>query len=97
MALIDEKFMEEVGLGNMPPVEKQAFMEQATEELELRVGQEISAGLTSEQLNEFERIQNTDAVASWLDRNVPNFREVVLMVFLRFKNEVLASQQQILA
>ena len=37
MALIDERFMMEVGLGEMPAAEKQAFMEQATEELEVRV------------------------------------------------------------
>ena len=97
MALIDERFMAEVGLEEMPAAEKQAFMEQATEELEVRVGQQISQNLTSEQLQEFEQIQGTPAVAAWLDRNAPNFREVVMSVFTSFKQEVMAQRQQILA
>lgn len=97
MALIDERFMMEVGLGEMPAAEKQAFMEQATEELEVRVGQQISAGLTPEQLQEFEQIQDSAEVASWLDKNAPDFREVVGKVFMAFKQELIQNQQQILA
>lgn len=97
MALIDEEFMAEVGLAEMPPAEKQAFMEQATEELEVRVGQRISEELTPEQLDEFERLQDSALVASWLNQNAPNFREVVVQVFQNFKQEILAQRQQILA
>lgn len=97
MALIDEEFMTEVGLAEMPPAEKQAFMEQATEELEVRVGQRISEELTPEQLDEFEQIQDSAEVASWLNQNAPNFREIVVQVFQAFKQELLSQRQQILA
>lgn len=97
MALIDDKFMAEVGLADMPDAEKSAFIEHATEELEVRVGQRISAGLNSEQLTEFEQIEGSDAVASWLERNAPNFREVVAQVFQEFKQELMAERQEILA
>lgn len=97
MALIDEQFMTEVGLGEMPALERQAFMEQATEELEVRVGQRISANLTPEQMQEFEQIQEQSEVAAWLDRNAPNFREEVMQVLANFKQEILQSRQQFLA
>ncbi len=96
MALIDE-FMAEVGLGEMPAAEKQAFMEQATEELEVRVGRQISAGLSLEQMREFEQIEDSAEITRWLNQNVPNFREEVMNVLMNFKQELMQNRQQILA
>ena len=53
---IDEEFLNEVGLAEMPEDEKRAFMEHAEEELEVRVGQGIGDLLTEEQLDEFDWI-----------------------------------------
>ena len=97
MALIDEQFMAEVGLGEMPAAEKQAFMEQATEELEVRVGRQISAGLSMEQMREFEQIEDSAEITNWLNQNVPNFREEVMQVLMNFKQELMQNRQQILA
>ena len=44
MIRVDEDFMTEVGLTEMPAAEKQAFMDHAEEELEVRVGQKIQPG-----------------------------------------------------
>jgi DNA repair protein RadC len=97
MALIDEQFMAEVGLGEMPAAEKQAFMEQATEELEVRVGRQISAGLSLEQMREFEQIEDSAEITRWLNQNVPNFREEVMNVLMNFKQELMQNRRQILA
>ncbi len=56
MIRVDEEFMAEVGLAEMPAAEKQEFMNYAEEELEVRVGQQIGARMTDAQLDEFERI-----------------------------------------
>lgn len=97
MIRVDEDFMTEVGLAEMPTTEKQAFMNHAEEELEVRVGQKISAGLSAKQIDEFSRIQDDDAATlSWLERNVPNFREIVMQVFQAFKQELTAERQTIL-
>ncbi len=93
---IDEDFMNDVGLGEMPENEKQEFMKHAEEELEVRVGQKIGALLTDEQLDEFESIQDMDEAAAWLDQHAPNFREVVASVYANFKNELLSERQRIL-
>lgn len=93
---IDEEFMEEVGLGAMPAEEKQAFMQHAEEELEVRVGQEVGATLSDAQLAEFDQITDLTEATDWLDQNAPNFREIVTRVYEDFKRELLSERQSIL-
>lgn len=94
---IDETLLQEVGLDAMPAAEKQAFIEHAEEELEVRVGQKISAGLSDEQLAEFSGIKDPTAAASWLDQHVPDFRNTVLSVYQEFKDELARERQNILS
>lgn len=93
---VDEDFLEEVGLGEMPEDEKTAFMKHAREELEMRVGQSISSILTDAQLAEFDEIEDDEAAADWLQENAPNYRDIVLNVFKSFKREIIAEQAKIL-
>ena len=97
MIRVDEDFMAEVGLAEMPAAEKREFMDYAEEELEVRVGQQIGARMTDEQLNEFEQITDVSEAAAWLGRNVPDYREVVGGVFEAFKKELIAERAKILA
>ncbi len=94
---VDEQFMQEVGLGEMPEGEKQAFMEHAQEELEVRVGHHVGAELTDQQMLEFENIEDVNEAVNWLERNVPNYRTIVEQVYQGFKNELLAERQKILS
>lgn len=94
---VDEDFLDEVGLGDMPSEEKAAFIDHAEEELEVRVGQSISAQLSDVQMDEFEQIQDSELAARWLDQNVPDFREIVREVFEHFKQELRAERANILA
>lgn len=57
---IDEKFLDEVGLSDMPADKKQEFLTRTKSELEIRVGREISKGLTPEQIKEFEALSEGD-------------------------------------
>jgi len=93
---IDEEFMEEVGLGAMPEAEKRAFIQHAEEELEVRVGQGVGAELSDEQLVEFDQIQDVAEARAWLERNVPNFREIVAHIYNNFKQELIGERQKIL-
>ena len=60
MIRIDEKFLEEVGLTQMPAEKKAEFISQTQEELENRVGEKMSEGMTLNQLREFDGIMNND-------------------------------------
>lgn len=93
---IDDQFMEEVGLAEMPEDEKRAFMQHAEEELEVRVGQGIGVNLSDEQMQEFEQITDLDQAAIWLEQNAPDFRVVIARVYENFKQEILAERQNIL-
>jgi len=60
MIKIDEKFLDEVGLSSMPDNQKADFIAQTQEELENRVGEKMSEGMTVDQLREFDGIMNND-------------------------------------
>jgi len=69
MFQLDDKFLEEVGLGSMPDDQKEAFKTHMQEELEARVGAKMSEGLSADQISEFERIidGDPDTIQSVLD------------------------------
>lgn len=75
MFQLDDKFLEEVGLGALPDDQKQAFLQHIYEELELRVGSKLSEGMNEQQMGEFEAFvdQNEDAVSRWFDKYMPDY------------------------
>ena len=64
---LDEQFLQEMGLSAMPENQKQAFLDYVQEELEVRIGERISKGLTEVQLNEFDQITDPLEASKWLE------------------------------
>ena len=60
MFQLDDKFLADIGLNDLPDEQKQAFLQHIYEELELRVGTRLSDGLSDQQLEEFEKIIDRD-------------------------------------
>ena len=60
MIKVDDKFLEDVGLGSLSGDRKEAFIAHTQEELEMRVGEKMSETLTLTQLEEFDRLVNND-------------------------------------
>lgn len=126
---IDEKFLNEVGLSGMPEEKKREFLKRTKAELEVRVGREISKGLSPEQIKEFEALSEGDQrvikklvfemdsdfrddkvyqlilersgkekgdwdtlgeylSVRWIQKNRPDYREVVERVTEELKNEI---------
>lgn len=77
MFQLDDKFLKDVGMGDLPQEQKTAFLQHIYEELELRVGTKLADSLTDAQLAEFEGFVDKDGekVAKWLAENVPNYLE----------------------
>jgi hypothetical protein len=73
---LDDKFLQELGLDQLPEDQKQAFKEHIYSELELRVGTRLSDGLTEAQLTEFESFVDRDAekVQAWVAANVADYQ-----------------------
>jgi hypothetical protein len=76
MFQLDDKFLQELGLDQLPEDQKQAFKEHIYSELELRVGTRLSDGLTEAQLTEFESFvdRNDEKVLAWISANVPDYQ-----------------------
>ena len=133
----DDNFLSEVELSNLPEDQKQAFLDHAQEELELRVGTKMSEGLTEAQIEEFEGIMENDQQVirkvvselgmdfrtdpiykkvldkygvsegtweiiseylsiKWIQKNRPNYHEIVQSTIDELKNEIRSGQSQIL-
>lgn len=75
MFQLDDKFLKDLGLDQLPEAERQAFLAHIYSELELRVGVKLSEGLTDEQLDEFESFvdRKEDKVRAWIDAHMPDY------------------------
>lgn len=100
MFKLDDNFLKELGLGALPPAEKNKMLSHIYETLEMRVGVRLASGMTDAQLDEFESyINNNDesGALKWLETNFPNYKDVVAEELNKLKEEVKASAPQILA
>lgn len=75
MFQLDDKFLEDIGLNQLPEEQKKPFLQHIYDELELRVGTKLSDGMSDEQLTEFESIidHKNDVVEAWLSKYMPNY------------------------
>lgn len=75
MIQLDDTFLAEVGLSGLPAADKADLLNHVYEELELRVGNAISMGLSERQLEEFGAIVDHDypTITAWLDETAPDF------------------------
>ena len=91
----DENFLAEMGLSAMPEEQKQKFLDYVQEELEVRIGERISKGLTETQLNEFDMITDPEEAAKWLEKNRPDYREIVTRTIEEMKDEIRANRARL--
>lgn len=76
MFQLDDKFLEEIGLNELPEEQKKPFLQHIYDELELRVGTKLSEGMSDNQLSEFESIidRKDEIVVPWLAKFAPNYK-----------------------
>lgn len=100
MFKLDNQLLIELGLGSLPPEEKNRMLAHIYETLEMRVGMKLAEQMTDAQLDEFEGFidRNDEAGAlKWLETNFPNYKQVVADELEKLKTEIKASAPQILA
>lgn len=76
MFQLDDQFLNDVGLGNLPEEQKKPFLQHTYDQLEYKVGISLSEGMSDAQLEEFESIidRKEDVIVTWLQANVPNYQ-----------------------
>lgn len=93
----DDRFLQEMGLQAMPEGQKKSFLEYIQSELEIRIGIRISRGLTDAQLSEFDALTDQTAITRWLEKNRPDYRDVVSRTIEEMKSEIRANRDKLLA
>lgn len=91
MFQLDDNLLRELGLGSLPPAEKNKMLAHIYETLELRVGMKLAEQMTDAQLDEFEKFidANDEAGAlKWLETNFPNYKQVVADELEKLKVEI---------
>lgn len=100
MFKLDNTFLEELGLGALPPAEKNKMLAHIYETLEMRVGMKLAEQMSNEQLDEFESFINKQDEAGalkWLESNFPNYKQVVAEQLDILKAEISQVAPQIVA
>lgn len=97
---LDDNFLKELGLGELPADEKTKMLGHIYETLEMRVGMQLASGMTDAQLDEFESFinrQDEEGALKWLETNFPNYKQVVADELEKLKAEIKAAAPQIVA
>ncbi|MFZ1360742.1 MAG: DUF5663 domain-containing protein [Candidatus Saccharimonadales bacterium] len=99
MFQLDDTFLADIGLNDLPEDQKQPFLQHIYEELELRVGTRLSDGLSDAQLEQFEKIIDRDmpTVDAWLQQFVPSYTEDQVFQRMQQSTGLAATDQNLKA
>lgn len=77
MFQLDDNFLKELGLDQLPDEQKKPFLQHIYSELELRVGERLSQGMSDAQLDEFANIidKAPGVVDEFLAKHAPNYQQ----------------------
>ncbi len=75
MFQLDDKFLADIGLAELPEEQKKPFLQHVYDQLQYKVGITLSEGMSDEQLQEFEAIidRQDGAVDAWIAQNKPDY------------------------
>ena len=98
MFKLDDNFLIELGLGSLPPADKNKMLSHIYETLEMRIGMRLAERMSNEQLDEFESFikqNNEQGALKWLEANFPNYKQVVAEELEKLKGEIRQVAPQI--
>ena len=75
MFQLDDQFLQDIGLADLPEEQKKPFLQHVYDQLEYRVGVRLSEGMTDAQLEEFEAIidRKPEVVDAWVAQHAPAY------------------------
>lgn len=98
LPLINDDFLAEVGLAELPLSDKPAMLEHIRSTLEFRIGTKLTANLSPELVVEFDAImqqQQTDVALAWLQQHLPHHPQIVQQELTALKQEITDNAEQI--
>ncbi len=100
MFKLDDNFLKDLGLGELPTEDKNKMLAHIYETLEMRVGMKLAEQMSDEQLDEFEAYVNKDdqeGALKWLETNFPDYKKVVAGELETLKAEIKSNADKIIA
>lgn len=75
MFQLDDQFLTDIGLNDLPEDQRKPFLQHVYDQLEYRVGVRLSEGMSDAQLEEFEAIidKKQEVVDAWIGQNAPAY------------------------
>ncbi len=75
MFQLDDQFLQDIGLADLPEEQKKPFLQHVYDQLEYRVGVRLSEGMSDAQLEEFESIidRKPEVIDAWVAEHAPDF------------------------
>jgi hypothetical protein len=82
MFQLDDQFLQDIGLADLPEDQKKPFLQHVYDQLEYRVGVRLSEGMTDAQLEEFEAIidKKPEVIDAWVAQYAPAYTSDDLFV-----------------
>lgn len=100
MLKLDYKLLDDIGLADLSPADKDSLLAGLYEQLELRVGTVIARQLSDDQLDEFEKLidaEKQQEALAWLQANYPDYKQVVAEELKKLTEELKQNKDKILA
>lgn len=97
---LDADYLADLGLGPLAPEEAKVLLHHIYETLEERVGLVLANQMSNSQLDEFEvffEAKDDAGAFRWLEREFPNYKEIVALQYEILTSEVRKSVPTILA
>lgn len=88
MIQTDSNWLTKLGVTTSTQNEMDELVTKATDELEMRVGSQIAEILSSEQIKEFEGIQDEDKMLEWMEAAVPGYKKIAETEYEKMGNEI---------
>lgn len=76
MFQLDDQFLTDIGLADLPEEQKKPFLQHIYDQLEYRVGVRLSEGMSDAQLEEFESIidRKPEVIDAWVAQYAPAYQ-----------------------
>lgn len=92
---LDSKELESIGIRFATERETLTFAAILREELEYRIGGEISKGFSEKELEVFDRCETREEAARWLRRNCPDYVNIVEKERNKLERELIEYRSKI--
>ena len=81
-------FLQEEGITFRNPESESRFLDIVIEEVEVRIGHEITLGCTEEDIKVFDSLRDSEEIRKWLDKYAPDLEKMIAEQVWKMKEEI---------